>query len=506
VPAICGVSWYHTLVFADEKERNCIIDMKVNIPAFEVARVLVVGDLMLDRYWYGDTSRISPEAPVPVVRVGDAEERPGGAGNVALNIATLGGSPVVIGLTGTDEVANVLQARLESAGVKCAFEEDAAYTTVTKLRIMSRHQQLIRLDFEEAFSGHDYTAMQQRYESHLAGIDVVVLSDYGKGTLNEVEGLIGAARAAGKVVLVDPKGADFRKYRGATLITPNLSEFEAVVGACPNDEALVLKGEVLRAELELDALLITRGEKGMTLLCEGEPALHLPTRAQEVYDVTGAGDTVISVLAAAVAAGQSLADATALANLGAGVVVGKLGTASVTVAELQSEMRAQDEVERGVVDEHRLEAYVRDAQSHGETVVMTNGCFDILHAGHVSYLAEARKLGDRLIVAVNDDASVKRLKGAERPVNSLSQRMAVLAGLESVDWVVPFSEETPERLICDVIPNVLVKGGDYRPEEIAGGKCVIDNGGTVEVLGFIEGCSTSSVIDAIRHGVESHTE
>ncbi len=480
--------------------------MKVNIPSFEAVRVLVVGDLMLDRYWYGDTSRISPEAPVPVVRVGDAEERPGGAGNVALNIATLGGRPMVMGLTGTDEVANVLQARLESAGVKCAFEQDDAYTTVTKLRIMSRHQQLIRLDFEERFNGHDYAAMQQRYETYLAEVDVVVLSDYGKGTLNAVEGLISAARAAGKHVLVDPKGSDFKKYRGATLITPNLAEFEAVVGACPNDEAVVSKGEALRAELGLDALLITRGEKGMTLLCEGKAALHLPTRAQEVYDVTGAGDTVISVLAAAVAAGQSLADATALANLGAGVVVGKLGTASVTVAELQSAMRAQDEVEQGVVDEHHLEKLVRDAQSHGETVVMTNGCFDILHAGHVSYLTEARKLGDRLIVAVNDDASVKRLKGASRPVNSLPQRMAVLAGLASVDWVVPFSEETPERLICDVIPNVLVKGGDYRPEEIAGGQCVIENGGTVEVLNYIEGCSTSNVIDAIRHGVEQHAE
>ena len=476
--------------------------MKVHMPSFDAARVLVVGDLMLDRYWYGDTSRISPEAPVPVVRVGNAEERPGGAGNVALNIATLGAHPTVIGLTGTDEVANLLRARLESAGVKCAFEADAAYTTVTKLRIMSRHQQLIRLDFEESFNGHDFVAMQQRYELLLADIDVVVLSDYGKGTLSAVSGLIDAARAAGKAVLVDPKGADFSKYRGATLITPNLSEFEAVVGGCPNDETVVSKGEQLCAELELDALLITRGEKGMTLLSKGKPALHLPTRAQEVYDVTGAGDTVISVLATAVAAGQSLADATALANLGAGVVVGKLGTASVSVAELQSEMRAQDEVERGVVDEQRLEAYVRDAQSHGETVVMTNGCFDILHAGHVTYLAEARKLGDRLVVAVNDDASVKRLKGAERPVNTLAQRMAVLAGLESVDWVVPFSGETPERLICHVIPNVLVKGGDYRPEEIAGGACVIENGGRVEVLGFVDGCSTSSVIDAIRHGVE----
>ena len=474
--------------------------MKIHIPSFDQIRVLVVGDLMLDRYWYGNTSRISPEAPVPVVHVGESEERPGGAGNVALNIAALGGHADVSGLTGNDEAADALAHRLQGAGVECHFERITDQPTVTKLRVISRHQQLIRLDFEDAFHDVDSSALQRRYDALLPGADVVVLSDYGKGTLSAVQDLIDAARQAGKPVLIDPKGSDYSIYRGATLITPNLSEFEAVVGRCKTDDELVSKGEALRAELNLDALLVTRSEKGVTLIRKGMPVLHLPTRAQEVYDVTGAGDTVISALAAALAAGLDLAEATALANLAAGVVVGKLGTASVTVPELRKAIREHDEIESGEVDEDQLVALVKDAQSHGEKIVMTNGCFDILHAGHVAYLEQARRLGDRLIVAVNSDASVKQLKGPERPVNALEQRMAVLAALGSVDWVVPFSEETPERLICKVKPDLLVKGGDYKPEEIAGGECVTAAGGQVVVLDYVDGCSTTNIIDVIRGG------
>ncbi len=471
--------------------------MKTQIPNFDQARVLVVGDLMLDRYWYGNTGRISPEAPVPVVHVGESEDRPGGAGNVALNIAAFGGQVSLLGLTGDDEACDALAKRLEGAGVDCQFEKVPGLATVTKLRVMSRHQQLIRIDFEDSFHELDTSALEKRYQGLLSHCDAVVLSDYGKGTLNNIQPLIQAARQAGKPVLIDPKGNDYAIYTGATLITPNLSEFEAVAGRCKNDEELVSKGQALRKALQLKALLVTRSEKGMTLIREGE-VLHLPTKAQEVYDVTGAGDTVISALAAALAAGQDLAEATALANLAAGVVVGKLGTATASVAELRKAIRQHDEIEGGVLEEDRLEVLVRDAQANGEKVVMTNGCFDILHAGHVAYLEQAKKLGHRLIVAVNDDASVKRLKGEERPVNSLAQRMTVLAALESVDWVVPFSEDTPERLICKIKPNVLVKGGDYRPEEIAGGTCVTDAGGEVIVLGFVDGCSTSNIIKLIR--------
>ncbi len=473
--------------------------MKTALPAFENARVLVVGDLMLDRYWHGETSRISPEAPVPVVLVGDGEERPGGAGNVALNVAALGGGSTVIGLTGDDEAAGLLEGKLAEAGVNCRFVRRPGYPTVTKLRVLSRHQQLIRLDFENGFPGCDHADLIDQFRQALPEADVVVLSDYGKGVLREsCPELIRLARQAGKAVLVDPKGKDFSSYRGATLITPNMSEFEVVAGHCTDDEELVRRGEALRHELDLEALLITRSEKGVTLLRREQPPLHLPTRAREVFDVTGAGDTVISVLATALAAGDDLAEATALANLAAGVVVAKLGTATVTVAELRRAMREQDEAVRGVVDEERLVALVQEAHAHGERVVMTNGCFDILHAGHVTYLQQAAELGDRLIVAVNDDESVRRLKGSDRPVNTQANRMFVLAALGCVDWVVPFSEDTPTRLICRVGPDVLVKGGDNDPDKIPGGDCVREAGGEVLVMTFVDGCSTTRTIEAIR--------
>ena len=453
---------------------------------------------MLDRYWHGDTSRISPEAPVPVVKVEEIEERAGGAGNVALNVAALGGSAAVLGLTGRDEAADALARTLLNAGVECHFERLEGFPTVTKLRVLSRHQQLIRLDFEDGFPGCDSSGLLRRFEENIGDAGVVVLSDYSKGTLRESKQLIAMARAAGKPVVIDPKGSDYSPYRGATVITPNMSEFEAVVGHCADDDAVVSKGEALRAELELDALLVTRSEKGMTLLQKGEEPLHIPTKAREVYDVTGAGDTVVSVLAASLAAGNSLREATVLANLAAGVVVAKLGTASVSVPELRRAMRDQDEMEQGMVSEDKLIALVQEAKAHGETVVMTNGCFDILHAGHVTYLEEAAQLGDRLIVAVNDDASVKRLKGEERPVNTQAKRMRVLAALDCVDWVVGFDEDTPTRQICNVTPDILVKGGDNDPDIIPGGDCVRAAGGQVMVMSFVDGCSTTSIIGAIR--------
>jgi len=472
--------------------------MKIHIPPFEQARVLVAGDVMLDRYWHGGTSRISPEAPVPVVHVNKSEERAGGAANVALNIAALGAHTQLLGVTGADEPAASLQALLQGAGIACNFQKIANTPTVTKLRVISRHQQLIRLDFEDGFDAIDTAALQAQYQQALQHCDVVVLSDYGKGTLAAVEDLIAAARAAGKPVLVDPKAQDFSRYHGATLITPNMAEFELVAGQCVDEQDLIDKSAALLAEHDLEALLVTRGEHGMSLLRRDEPEFHLPTQAREVFDVTGAGDTVISVLAAALAAGESMQSATALANLAAGIVVGKLGTASVSVPELRRTVLMGQDAGFGEMNPQQLQLAVADARSHGERIVMTNGCFDILHAGHVLYLQQARQLGDRLIVAVNSDDSVRRLKAAGRPVNPLERRMTVLAALSSVDWVVPFAEDTPEQLICDVRPDLLVKGGDYHPEEIAGFDCVKKSGGDVVVLDYEEGCSTTALIETIR--------
>ncbi|MCX8639584.1 bifunctional D-glycero-beta-D-manno-heptose-7-phosphate kinase/D-glycero-beta-D-manno-heptose 1-phosphate adenylyltransferase HldE [Gilliamella sp. B3172] len=473
--------------------------MKTSLPDFNFANILVVGDIMLDRYWYGGTNRISPEAPVPVVKIDALEERPGGAANVAMNITALGGHVRLIGLTGIDEPAKILDEQLTQYHVQCDFVSVSTHPTITKLRVLSRNQQLIRIDFEEGFDNVDPSPMLERIKTALASHNVLVLSDYAKGALSSVQAMIQLANQANVPILVDPKGTDFERYRGATLLTPNMSEFEAVVGHCQNEEQIIEKGYELIKRFDLKALLVTRSEKGMTLLQLDKPVYHLPTHAKEVFDVTGAGDTVIATLATALASGQSLEESCFLANAAAGVVVGKLGTSTVSQIELENAIRARKNNGFGVMTEDELKEEVRKARLRGEKIVMTNGCFDILHAGHVSYLANARKLGDRLVVAVNSDESVKQLKGESRPINPLRQRMIVLGALESVDWVVPFVEQTPQRLISNILPDVLVKGGDYKPEDIAGGKEVIEAGGTVEVLNFEDGCSTTNIINAIKN-------
>jgi D-beta-D-heptose 7-phosphate kinase / D-beta-D-heptose 1-phosphate adenosyltransferase len=471
----------------------------MQLPHYANARVLVLGDLMLDRYWHGATSRISPEAPVPVVHVKQNEERPGGAGNVALNIAALGAKVSLLGFVGQDEPANALELQLKNRGVTCCFEAVSDCPTITKLRVMSRHQQLIRLDFEDGFHHLTCDSLLHTFHAELMQSQMVVLSDYGKGTLSSVQTFIQLARQFNKPVLIDPKGSDFEKYRNATLITPNLSEFEQVVGHCDNESVLVERGYQLISDLNLEALLVTRGEQGMTLLQQHEPPLHLPTHAREVYDVTGAGDTVISVLAASLAAKTPLQEATQLANIGAGIVVGKLGTATVNTEELGLAIKGSGASHSGVLTLSELQLERQKARQSGEKIVATNGVFDILHPGHVRYLQQAKTLGDRLVVLVNSDDSVKRLKGPERPVNPLDHRMEMLAALDCVDWVVPFEQDTPKEVIDSFIPDILVKGGDYTDiTQIAGHDSVLAHGGEVKLLTFIEGHSTTSIIQTIK--------
>ncbi|TPV62135.1 bifunctional D-glycero-beta-D-manno-heptose-7-phosphate kinase/D-glycero-beta-D-manno-heptose 1-phosphate adenylyltransferase HldE [Aestuariibacter sp. GS-14] len=469
----------------------------MTLPDFSKIRILVAGDVMLDRYWTGATARVSPEAPVPVVNINNIEDRPGGAANVAINLATLGASVTLMGLVGQDDNASILQTRLTGYGIQCHFTSCEQFDTITKLRVMSRNQQLLRMDFEKSFASVDKSPLEAEFAHQLAHCDLVILSDYAKGTLSNPQALIQLAIEQGKPVVVDPKGSDFNKYKHATLITPNLSELSAVVGEVDNEQQLVEKSNSLCESLSLRALLVTRSEQGMTLFQPNQPEFHLPAKAKEVYDVTGAGDTVISTLSACMAAGESLQQACVLANLAASIVVGKLGTSTVSTTELAVAAGQQSQPDGGVMTEEQLAIAIDAAKRRGERIVMTNGCFDILHAGHVSYLDAAAKRGDRLIVAVNTDASVQALKGPGRPVNNVQRRMAVLAGLSAVDWVVPFSEDTPERLISRLLPDVLVKGGDYKVEDIAGGKAVIQNGGVVEVLHFEEGVSTTGIIETI---------
>ncbi len=452
---------------------------------------------MLDQYLFGATSRISPEAPVPVVHIRETEDRPGGAANVAVNLASLGASTCLIGVVGQDAHADTLEKILGEQGINCEFSRVDDRPTITKTRVQSRGQQLIRLDQEHAAALFDSVLVDVLGKA-IERAGAVVLSDYGKGALTDVGKMIALCRESRVPVLVDPKGTDFGKYRGASLITPNQSEFEAVAGACSSDEELIERVRRLIEDLELDALLVTRSEKGMLLLEAGADPLFLSAQAREVFDVTGAGDTVIATLAGALASGQDLSSAAALANIAAGLVVRKIGVATVTPLEIRVALHQRGQGGRGLVEREELLDMIGEARSRDERIVMTNGCFDLLHAGHVAYLEEAKSHGDRLVVAVNDDDSVRRLKGDARPINPLKDRMLVLAGLAAVDWVVPFADDTPAALIADVLPDVLVKGGDYRPEEIIGGKEVLKNGGEVHVLAYRDGRSTTQIINKLR--------
>jgi D-beta-D-heptose 7-phosphate kinase/D-beta-D-heptose 1-phosphate adenosyltransferase len=464
------------------------------LPDFANAAVLVIGDVMLDRYWFGDTGRISPEAPVPVVKVKQIDERPGGAGNVALNVAALGAQVTLVGITGNDEAARILSEQLIATGVNTQIQHIENIPTITKLRVISRHQQLIRLDFEEKFPAFDPQILINNFKKMLQHTQLVILSDYSKGTIANPQDFISLARAANIPVLVDPKGTDFSIYRGATLLTPNLTEFEAVVGHCKNEFEIVEKGQLLLKTHDISALLLTRGERGMTLLQQNQEEIHLPARAREVFDVTGAGDTVIAVLGSAIAAGADLPHAMLLASLAASLVVTKLGAATVSAPELQVALSGSSHFAGGVMNEERLLLAINHVRSEGKKIIFTNGCFDILHAGHVDYLQQAKQLGDYLIVAVNDDESILRLKGPGRPINNVDQRMAVLAGLGVVDWVVSYTDDTPNRLLKFLKPDILVKGGDYTIDQVVGAEIVYAYGGDVRILG-VKINSTSAIID-----------
>ncbi|MDO8954509.1 MAG: bifunctional D-glycero-beta-D-manno-heptose-7-phosphate kinase/D-glycero-beta-D-manno-heptose 1-phosphate adenylyltransferase HldE [Gammaproteobacteria bacterium] len=462
------------------------------------AKVLVIGDIMLDNYWVGQTTRISPEAPVPVVHIKEQYAKAGGAGNVALNITSLLGKAILLGLTGNDEAASTLGKILNAGSVNCEFEQLAHKPTITKLRILSQSQQLIRTDFEESFVDVPKQSLLERFKTCLPNCNAVIISDYGKGTLTETQSLIKAARQLNIPVIVDPKGSDFTAYHGASMITPNLKEFEAVVGPCLNEADMVEKGLALIRTCHLDSLLVTRGPEGMTLIRPDHAPVHMPTEAREVFDVTGAGDTVIAVMGMAIGAGYDMPSSMRLANAAAGVVVGKIGTATVSPDELEAALHQDHHLRKGEVSEDQLKKIIKNLRLRGEKVVFTNGCFDILHAGHVDYLQAARALGDHLILAVNTDDSIKRLKGPERPINPLEQRMRVLAALGCVDWVIPFSEDTPERLITSLLPDILVKGADYQVHQIAGAKQVLANGGEVKTIELTPGCSTTNIINKAK--------
>jgi len=473
--------------------------MQIILPDYSSINILVAGDLMLDRYWNGSAQRISPEAPVPVVLINGFEERPGGAGNVARSITALGGSCSLAALLGDDESGSKLEKLLCTDNVSTHCVKDSSARTVAKLRVLSRNQQLIRLDFETDFSNKCVDQITDLIIGEIERHHVLILSDYNKGVLRNIEKIINKANSLGTHIFVDPKGNNFAKYKNVTAITPNQAEFAAIVGTIVTEHEIADKGLKLLNELNLTALIITRSEKGVTLIEKSGEITDIPARTKEVYDVTGAGDTFISVLAASYAVNSSFKESVNFANAAASVVVGKLGATTVTKKEIEIELNRSSQVLKKVIDSDELMKEVTNFQNEGKKIVMTNGCFDLLHKGHVACLRDARNHGDKLIVAINDDQSIQRLKGEDRPIYTLNDRIAVLEELSCIDLVIPFGEDSPLQLIEKIKPDVYVKGGDYMKEELDEYAVVKSYGGEVYISPYIDGISTSDVIQTIRN-------
>jgi D-beta-D-heptose 7-phosphate kinase/D-beta-D-heptose 1-phosphate adenosyltransferase len=471
---------------------------------FSKVKVLVVGDLMLDRYILGEVDRISPEAPVPVLRHAQRYERPGGAANVAMNLAGMGCGVFLAGFWGADGEREELAKLLETAGVDTAGVVTSSLPTISKTRIVARTQQMLRLDIEsrEAVPMEELARLEARAVELVKKVHAVILSDYAKGALTpEVcEAVIRAARTAGVPVLVDPKTRDLSKYSGATTICPNLSELALATGVPAHQtEALLKAAHAQMLEHDFRFLTVTMSEKGIRILgpaSDGTDDYYSPARAREVFDVSGAGDTVIATLAASLAGGLHIHTAVDLANLAAGIVVGKSGTVPIARHELIAALTPSSGITSAekILDFEGVQRRVAEWRAVGETVVFTNGCFDLLHVGHITLLEDCRRFGSKLVLGLNTDASVSRLKGPSRPIVRENERARVMSALAAVDAVVLFDEETPLELIKALKPNVLVKGGDYTVETVVGHEDVLASGGRVEIVPTVEGFSTTNIV------------
>lgn len=472
------------------------------LAGFKRSRVLVMGDLMLDRFVYGIVERLSPEAPVPVMAIQRTSNMPGGAANVARNVAALGARVTLIGVVGADEQAGVLAAQLaDLPAIQQAPVVDASRPTTTKTRFVADRQQVLRTDVESSapLSKELMDGLIRNFEAALADIDIVILSDYGKGVLSEevLARAIRAATSSGKQVLVDPKSRSFQKYTGATVLTPNKQELQAACGQdCSTDEQVVDGARRILSQGICGTIVVTRGKDGMSIVSSSGVTSHIRTDAREVFDVTGAGDTAVATMALGLASGADMETAAKLSNIAAGIVVGKYGTATVTVDEILS--RIDDSAASDHSDNrYGLEAVlllVAHWRMLGLKVAFTNGCFDMLHPGHLSLLNQARQTADRLVVGLNSDASVRKLKGPTRPIQNAAARARVLSSLRAVDAVVIFDEDTPLNLITAIAPDVLVKGADYSVETVVGADFVLQRGGQVVLADLVPSHSTTETI------------
>ena len=441
-------------------------------------KITVIGDVMIDWYLHGESSRISPEAPVPVVNFKESKFQLGGAANVANNLKHLEIEPFLIGAIGNDHFGSLLKEHLKAEKIKFNLSTEKSFQTICKQRLMSSNQQLARIDYEQYFHASKLTNTFNTFIRNIAKTDLIIVSDYGKGTIFNARKLIQSAKKLKKKILIDPKGKDFTKYKGANLITPNKSEFENIMGKVDSKRDLVNKAKKMLEYLNLESLIVTLGSEGMYVLTKSNKKIigdFINAYPQEVFDVSGAGDTTISALGAALSEGNDIFSAAEFANLAASISVSKLGTSTVSKDEVAS-----------------LEASKGNKE---QVIVFTNGCFDIIHSGHLDLLKEARSYGDKLIVGLNSDKSIRKLKGPERPIIGQSERKKILTALKFVDEVIIFNEENPLKLIKKLKPSILVKGADYKKEQVVGGAFVESYGGEIKLVKLTKGKSSSKIIN-----------
>jgi len=473
-------------------------------PDFSRRRVIVVGDVMLDVYLWGDVERISPEAPVPVVRIQKRTRTLGGAGNVILNLAGIKCPATLLGVRGDDISGQELSETFSRNGICEDLIVSADVPTTTKTRIIGQGQQLVRLDEEDPseISAELHQQIIDRFDALMPDAGAVIISDYGKGMFKGTlaQDIIRRCRSLQIPVFVDPKGTNWKRYAGAACITPNLNEFHQAAPFDRHDrKQLEVQARRMIEQLELSNLMVTRGPQGMSIFTGDSNPLHIPAEAREVFDVSGAGDTVIAVLAAGVAAGMTVAKAAELANTAAGIVVGKIGTQPISCAELKTAVKGKKlNLSGKFCDMAEGARIISQWKAEGKRVVFTNGCFDILHIGHIKLLHAAAEQGSKLVVGLNSDASVKRLKGESRPVMPEEDRAALLASIRCVDMVVIFDQDTPIELIRAFEPDVIVKGGDYTPETVVGHDIVEKRGGRTVIIPLVDGVSTTRVIRSMN--------
>ena len=443
-------------------------------------KITVIGDVMIDWYLHGESSRISPEAPVPVVNFKESKFQLGGAANVANNLKHLEIEPFLIGAIGNDHFGSLLKEHLKAEKIKFNLLTEKSFQTICKQRLMSSNQQLARIDYEKYFHGSKLTNLFNTFIKNIAKTDLIIVSDYGKGTFFNARKLIHSAKTLKKKILIDPKGKDFTKYKGANLITPNKAEFENIMGKVGSKRDLANKAKKMLEDLNLESLIVTLGSEGMYVLTKSNKKIigdFINAYPQEVFDVSGAGDTTISALGAALSEGNDIFSAAEFANLAASISVSKLGTSTVSKDEVAS-----------------LEASKGNKE---QVIVFTNGCFDIIHSGHLDLLKEARSYGDKLIVGLNSDKSISKLKGPDRPIIGQSERKKILSALKFVDEVIIFNEENPLKLIKKLKPSILVKGADYSKEQVVGGEFVESYGGEIKLVKLTKGKSSSKIINKL---------